>query len=37
MNKMARVKVSRKNECESAAANKWRSNTMKVPFGEAEY
>lgn len=34
---MARVKVSRKNESESAAANKSRSNNMKVPFGEAEY
>lgn len=34
---MARVEVSRKNESESAAANKSRSNNMKVPFGKAEY
>lgn len=37
MNKTARVKVSRKNESESAAANKSRSNNMKAPFGKAEY
>lgn len=34
---MARVEVSRKNESESAAANKSRSNNMKGPFGKAEY
>lgn len=34
---MARVEVRRKNESESAAANKSRSNNMKVPFGKAEY